>query len=122
VSLTESEVKLAYAQGEWAAQVAKQLHDADEEREEASCGLSRLRNTRTLPPTVSRGVCVDTKRALGRESSRRAARELRLHGVDLRSNLQVGRLAPQLLDHRRQRLRVHPVLHQRDQDGQRLSA
>jgi len=26
-SLTESEVKLAYSQGEWAAQVAKQLHD-----------------------------------------------------------------------------------------------
>lgn len=29
-SLSESEVKLAYSQGEWAAQVAKQLHDADE--------------------------------------------------------------------------------------------
>ena len=35
MSLTESEVKLAYAQGEWAAQVAKQLHDAEEGEEEA---------------------------------------------------------------------------------------
>eukprot|EP00239_Pterosperma_sp_CCMP1384_P000407 CAMPEP_0197853760 /NCGR_PEP_ID=MMETSP1438-20131217/23336_1 /TAXON_ID=1461541 /ORGANISM="Pterosperma sp., Strain CCMP1384" /LENGTH=194 /DNA_ID=CAMNT_0043468273 /DNA_START=179 /DNA_END=763 /DNA_ORIENTATION=+ len=29
-SLSESEVKLAYSQGEWAAQVAKQLHDSGE--------------------------------------------------------------------------------------------
>mmetsp|Transcript_64137 Transcript_64137/g.202917 ORF Transcript_64137/g.202917 Transcript_64137/m.202917 type:complete len:222 (+) Transcript_64137:272-937(+) len=28
-SLSESEVKLAYAQGEWVAQIAKQLHDSD---------------------------------------------------------------------------------------------
>lgn len=30
-SLSESEVKLAYSQGEWAAQVAKQLHDTGDE-------------------------------------------------------------------------------------------
>ena len=29
--LSEAEVKLAYAQGEWAAVVAKQLHDDGEE-------------------------------------------------------------------------------------------
>ena len=32
-SLSESEVKLAYSQGEWAAQIAKQLHDADDDEE-----------------------------------------------------------------------------------------